>query len=153
MGVIFDEILGEIETRTNKMMESLPNVANFTFSVSSTKTTQKGAIKKSICTKLLCGGTEVDLDVVSGGQMGVVELCADLAVSETIRARFGSKLGFVILDEALENLGGYEKGLALEAIKANIRGQVLIVDHASEIKEGFASVIEIEFDGKNSKII
>ena len=43
------------------------------------------------------------------------------------------------------------KTAALEVVKTKVNGLILIVDHATEIKEGFESVISIEFDGKNSR--
>ena len=152
LGLIFDEVLAEIETRANEMVTMIPNIATFTISITSTHTTKVGAIKREIKAKVLKDGFEVNLKAVSGGQVKALELCSDLAVRETIRARFGSNLGFVILDEAMENLGPYEKSWALEAVKSKVKGQIIIIDHSTEIKEGFASSIEVKFDGRNSWI-
>jgi len=77
----------------------------------------------------------------------------DLAVSETIRARTGTNLGWIILDEALEGLGVVEKQSALDMLKQKIKGTVLVIDHSTEVKEGFDKIISIMFDGRTSHVI
>ncbi len=152
LGVIFDEILAEIESKTNDMLGCLPNVNRFVLSLSSDMKTQKGAVKKKINMSILKNGQAVSLRSLSGGQQAAIELCVDLAVGEVLRSRSGSNLGWVALDEAMDGLDIEPKASAIEMIKNQINGQVIVIDHATEIKEGFSSVIEVKFDGHTSYV-
>jgi DNA repair exonuclease SbcCD ATPase subunit len=154
MSEIFDEILSEIEVRANDLMVYMPNVSTYSMVISSVSSTKAGAIKKTISTKVLRNtGQEVDPKDLSGGQQCSIELSTDLAVAEAIRARSGSPLGWIALDEAMDGLDVEPKKAAIEAIRQKTRGLVIIIDHATEIKESFDSVIQIEYDGKESRVL
>lgn len=152
LGSIFDEILLEIESRTNKMLAMIPNVSRFTVSISSTSETKKGTIKKTISTKILKDGKDISIKSLSGGQRCSVELCADLAVAKTIQRRSGSPLGWIMLDEAMDGLDSISKTPAIEMIKQEIQGLVLIIDHDPEVKATFDNIVEVEYDGRHSRI-
>ena len=154
MGSIFDEVLSEIESRTNDMIGYLPNISQYTISLSSTTVTKTtGTAKKEISTKIYKHGKESSYKSLSGGQQVALELCADLAYAETIRNRSGNILGWVCLDEAMEGFGVEEKQAAIDMIKQKVKGLVLIIDHSTEIKEGFEKVIEIRYNGKESSVL
>jgi DNA repair exonuclease SbcCD ATPase subunit len=154
MSEIFDEVLSEIEVRANDLMVYMPNVSTYSMVISSVSSTKAGAIKKTISTKVLRNtGQEVDPKDLSGGQQCSIELSTDLAVAEAIRARSGSPLGWIALDEAMDGLDVEPKKAAIEAIRQKTRGLVIIIDHATEIKESFDSVIQIEYDGKESRVL
>lgn len=152
MSEIFDEVLAEIEARSNDLMVYLPNVATYSISISSVGTTKAGMIKKTISTKLLKDAQEVDIKDLSGGQQCGVELSTDLAVAESIRARSGSPLGWIALDEAMDGLDVESKRAAIEAIKQKTKSLVIIVDHSTEVKESFDSVVTIVYDGRDSRV-
>jgi DNA repair exonuclease SbcCD ATPase subunit len=153
LGSIFDEVLQEIEMRANGMMQHLPNISSFALSLSSTSTTKTGEVRKEISKKIFKDGEEKSIQDLSGGQQAGVELCVDLAVAETVKRRTGTHLGWMALDEAMDGLGVIEKQAALDVIRSQVGGLVFIVDHATEIKEGFEQVIEIEYDGRESHVI
>ena len=98
-------------------------------------------------------GKKISIKAVSGGQACSIELFSDLATSETIRLRSGSPLGWIALDEAMDGLDVEPKQEALEVIRKNVRGQIFVIDHSTEIKEGFEKVIEIEYDGRESYVV
>jgi len=150
LGGIFDEVLSEIKMRTNDLMVYMPNINTFSLDVSSTSVTQTGKVNKKINTVMYKDGMPKSLKSMSGGQQVASELCADLAVSETIKSRSGSRLGWVGLDEAMEGLDVETKIAALDAIKSKVDGLLIIVDHSTEIKESFDMVIDVQFDGKRS---
>ena len=152
LGSIFDEVLMDIETRTNAMVSQLSNINGFTVSFPSTKVTQKGKVSKSITAELYRYGKKISIKAISGGQACAIELFSDLATSEAIRARSGSPLGWISLDEAMDGLDVEPKKEALAVIRANVSGQIFVIDHATEIKEGFEKVIEIVYDGKESHV-
>jgi len=152
LGSIFDEVLIEIESRINEMLLQIPNVSTFTIGISSTSMTKAGNAKKSICTVLYKDGKEISIKSLSGGQMCSLELCADLAVRETICSRAGTNLGWLALDEAMDGLDIESKSAALDIVKLKVNGLVLVVDHSTEVKEGFEKVVEVEFDGRCSRV-
>jgi exonuclease SbcC len=153
LGVIFDEVLAEIENKANELICYFPNISTYSVQISSTTQTKTKNLKKTLSKKVYKDGKEVSIKSLSGGQQAALELCVDLAVSETIRARTGTNLGWIILDEALEGLGVVEKQSALDMLKQKIKGTVLVIDHSTEVKEGFDKIINIMFDGRTSHVI
>lgn len=153
LGHIFDEVLKEVEMHINDMLGQIPNVSAFAVELSSTtvaKTT--GAVKKTVSKKIFKHGKEISFKSLSGGQQCALELCADLAARETIRTRAGSHLGWINLDEAMDGLGVVEKQCVLDMIRRKVKGLAVIVDHSTEIKEGFEKTIDIVYDGKESHV-
>lgn len=153
LSVIFDEVLTEIERVANEIMSDIPNVCEFSIRIDSTSTTKSGATKKAISVVLYKDGKEVSVKSLSGGQRCAVDLAVDLAISDAIRRRSGTNLGWIALDEAMDGLDIETKRAALDAIKSRVTGLLLVVDHSTEIKEAFETVVEIEFDGRHSKIV
>ena len=153
LGGIFDEVLSEIKMRSNDLMSYIPNINTFSIDISSSSVTQAGKVNKKIKVSMFKDGEQKSLKALSGGQMASSELCTDLAVSETIRSRSGSSLGWVALDEAMDGLDVETKIAALDIIKSKVDGLLIVVDHSTEIKEAFDTVIEVEYDGKRSYVI
>lgn len=153
LGNIFDEVLSDIESKVNTYIADIPNVHGFVFNLDSASTTKSGTVKKSISTKLIKDGEDLPLSSLSGGQKCSMELCVDLAVAEVIRQRTGSKLNWICLDEALDGLDLINKNAALEVIRNNIFGQIIVIDHATEIKEKFTKVIDVVYDGRSSFVV
>jgi DNA repair exonuclease SbcCD ATPase subunit len=152
LGSIFDEILKEIEMRSNDLIGQVPNISSFGLKVGSTSTTKAGKVNRSISSKIFKDGREINVRAVSGGQQCGLELCTDLAVSESIRARSGSNLGWIMLDEAMDGLDIEPKRAALDVIKSKINGLIIVIDHATEIQEGFEKIVEVVYDGRESII-
>jgi DNA repair exonuclease SbcCD ATPase subunit len=152
LGSIFDEVLVEVESRINDMLTSIPNVCQFTVAITSTSVTKAGNAKKAIYTAVYKNGKEISVKGLSGGQMCSLELVADLAVRETIHARSGTNLGWLALDEAMDGMDLDSKQAALEIVKAKVKGLVLVVEHSTEVKEGFEKNITVEYDGKFSYV-
>lgn len=153
LGYIFDELLQELENRVNTLICDIPNLSTFSVSIGSSQTSKNGNVKNNITIKIQKLGKEMSVKNLSGGQVCALELCFDLAISEIIRNRSGIKFNWVALDEAMDGLDIETKRCAIDTIKKNINGLIVIVDHSTEIKESFEKVINVEFDGKNSYIV
>lgn len=153
LGSIFDEILADIEVRSNDMLQHFPNAEQFTIQISSTKLVKtKGTTKKEISVMISRAGMDVGYDDISGGQQSAIELCTDLAYAEAVRARSGCALRWTCLDEVMDGLGAAEKEQVVEMIRKRIKGLVLMIEHANEIKQSFDKVINIEYDGRESYV-
>ncbi|NBP13502.1 hypothetical protein EBU95_03770 [bacterium] len=153
LGYIFDELLQELENRVNTLICDIPNLNTFSVSIESAQVAKNGNVKNNITIKIQKLGKEMSVKNLSGGQICALELCFDLAISEIIRNRSGIKFNWVALDEAMDGLDIETKRCAIDTIKKNINGLIVIVDHSTEIKESFEKVINVEFDGKNSYIL
>jgi DNA repair exonuclease SbcCD ATPase subunit len=154
MGNIFDEILTDIQVRTNDMLSYYPNAGHLTVEINSNKLVKsKGTTKKEISVNISNNGILTSIDDVSGGQQAGIELCSDLAIAEAIKARSGKALQWVCLDEVMDGLGLSEKEAVIEMIKQRVKGLVLIIEHSSEIKESFDNVITVEYDRKESNVV
>jgi DNA repair exonuclease SbcCD ATPase subunit len=153
LSVIFDEVLADVEARSNNMIARIPNISSFTISIITSSLNKSGKTEKKIKILIYKNGREVSLKNLSGGQLCALELCTDFAVRECIRLRSGSPFGWVCLDEAMDGLDVETKKPALEMLTEMVTGQLLIIDHSTEIKEGFESIITVEYDGKFSRIL
>lgn len=153
MGSIFDEILADIEVRTNDMLQNFPNAEQFTVQISSNRLVKtKGTTKKEISVTISRSGTDVGYEDLSGGQQSAIELCTDLAYGESVRARSGCSLRWTCLDEVMDGLGPSEKEAVVNMIRKRVKGLVLMIEHATEIRESFDKVIGIEYDGRESYV-
>ncbi len=150
LGDIFDEVLVEINSRSNDILAHIPNINTFSLNISSSSVTQAGKVNKKIETSMVKDGKKISKKSLSGGQKTSVELATDLGVGETIRSRSGSILGWVALDEAMDGLDSQTKLAAIDIIKSKVNGLILVVDHDPIVREAFDMVIDIEFDGRNS---
>jgi DNA repair exonuclease SbcCD ATPase subunit len=155
LGSIFDEILTDIEVRTNDMLSHFPNASQFTVGISSTREIKsKGTTKKEISIGISRNGMELSLDDnASGGQQSGIELCSDLGAAEAIIARSGGSLKWICLDEVLDGLGAEEKRAVVAMIKERFKGLVFMIEHSTEIRESFDKIIEVEYDGRESHVI
>jgi DNA repair exonuclease SbcCD ATPase subunit len=148
--VIFAEILREIEVKANDLMGVLDNVANLYLRFDTISTAKNGNVKKNISLNITSGNDVREYKILSGGQQCAIELCVDIAISEVVKRRTGSPLGWIILDEAMDGFDVALKKAAIEALKPKINGTIIVIDHSTEIKESFESVIEVLHDGKQS---
>ena len=152
---IYDEVLEEIAYSTNQMLARVPNVSHVTIKFKSESTTQKGTTKRAIVPVVNLGGGDRPLrSALSGGMMSAVELAVDLAVRRVISARSGAIPGWLVLDECFDGLGVADKESCLELLKQAAQDTlILVIDHSSETKELFSSVVEIENANGRSRIV
>lgn len=151
-GSIFDEVLQGIETKTNRMIAKIPNMNGITLRISSTSVTAKGKAKKTISKQVFKFGKQMGLRNLSGGQQCALELCIDMAVRAEVMSRSGLRLGWVSLDESLTGLDAETSKYMLEVLRSEVDGLILVVDHATEVKEGFEKIINIEYNGRESYV-
>lgn len=153
LGVIFDEVLREIEVEANERLGRLANVAHVTISFKTESETQKGTIQRKIVPVVHVNGVEAKLKTgLSGGMYTSVEQVVDLAVMAVVQRRTGALPGFLFLDESFNGQGAATKEAAMEVLREFAQDKlVLIIDHNSEFKEMFSQFIDVSYeDGKSS---
>jgi DNA repair protein SbcC/Rad50 len=90
-------------------------------------------------------GVAYGMDRYSGSETDLANLALRVAISEHVRFQSGGTVGLLVLDEVFGPLDEDRKErmlTALERLKGRFR-QVLVVTHASEIKEQLPSAIEV----------
>lgn len=90
-------------------------------------------------------GRSFGMDRFSGSETDLANLALRVAISEHVRFQSGGAVGLLVLDEVFGPLDDDRKErmlLALERLRARF-GQVLVVTHASDIKEQLPSAIEV----------
>lgn len=145
-GNVFDQILAEIESETNSVLATLQNVAGVCLKFTTEQSNSKGAVKKVIVPTLTVNGHEADYQSgISGGQQSSVELATDMALLAVAERRMGRSLGWLLQDEVLIGQGVETSSNAMELLKKIAQTKlVLVIDHASEVKEFFAQCIEVK---------
>ena len=154
MGSIFDEILGEIGEETTRIVSSMPNTHSVSIAFASCTETKKGSTRKAIAPVICKDGLQASLRSLSGGQQTTIELAADLAIGTVVARRTGRMPGWLALDEAFDGMGIPTKEICMEVLRRYAKDRlVLVVDHATEIKEAFDSSIMVEMEGGNSRLV
>lgn len=154
LGVIFDDVLKEIEAEANERLARLANVSHVTIQFKSEVATQKGTIKRSITPVVSVNGHETRLDSgLSGGMYTSVESQVDLAVMAVVQRRTGSLPGFLFLDESFNGQGNVTKEAAMEVLREYAQEKlVVVIDHNSEFKELFTQFVDVVYKDGRSEI-
>jgi DNA repair exonuclease SbcCD ATPase subunit len=119
--------------------------SNMTYELKSYKETVKGDVTAKFSEHLMMDGKPVSIGSLSGGEFRALSLCVDFALVDVMERQFGISLSPVILDEPFDGLDGAGREFIIELLeKFSIDRQVVVVDHASEVKSMFSKVINIE---------
>ncbi|MEA3077432.1 MAG: repair protein SbcC/Rad50, partial [Actinomycetota bacterium] len=95
--------------------------------------------------QIVDGGRSFGMDRFSGSETDLANLALRVAISEHVRFQSGGAVGLLVLDEVFGPLDDDRKErmlLALERLRARF-GQVLVVTHASDIKESLPHAIQV----------
>lgn len=152
LGVIFDEVLGEISDAATSYLGRLSNTAHV--SVHFKTETAKG--KKSIVPVFRVGEFEATRSSGLSGGMGTsADLAIDLGVISVLERRLGTAPGWLMLDETFNGMPPKTKEMALEILQEFAKDRlVMVVDHGSELKSAFGSILEvISSEEGNSSVI
>lgn len=146
LGSLFDEVLAQISSETNELLRNVPNTPTTTVTFMSEGVTAKGVTRQEIRPVVLKNGRQVSLKSgISGGQLESVELAVDLSITKVIGQRTGVRPGFMIFDESFSAHCMPTKEACLQVLKQAAQDcLILVVDHATELKDYFDQFIDIE---------
>jgi adenylate kinase family enzyme len=146
LGAIFDEVLAEISVETNELLKQVPNVATTVVQFTSEKITGKGVAKQEIRPIIIKSGKSIPLKAgLSGGQFTSVDLAVDLAVGIVVSQRTSKTPGWLILDESFDGHDVPVKEACLAMLKKAAGNRlIIIIDHASEVKDMFDAYVDVE---------
>lgn len=142
----FEEVLNEISAEANEVLKNIPNTPTTTVRFVTETQTAKGVTRQEIKPVVTKNGVVIDLESgVSGGQMESVELAVDLSVSKVIGGRTGVQPGFMIFDESFSSHCLPVKQACMSVLaQAAKDAMILVVDHATELQDSFASFVDVE---------
>lgn len=95
--------------------------------------------------KIQDGGISYGMARFSGSEIDLANLALRVAISEHVRFQSGGAVGLLVLDEVFGPLDDDRKErmlLALERLKGRFR-QILVVTHATEIKEQLPNAVQV----------
>jgi DNA repair exonuclease SbcCD ATPase subunit len=135
LGVIFDEVLAEIAARANNTLGKLTNTSHV--SVGFRAETAKG--KRTIVPVFYVGEHETTRSSgLSGGMGASADLAVDLGVATVVEGRLGTAPAWFALDESFNGMPKATRESVLEILQELSKDRlILVVDHATELKEFF----------------
>jgi DNA repair exonuclease SbcCD ATPase subunit len=120
-------------------------VPNASYSLQSYKENKSGDIKAKFSDKLTIQGVERSIGSLSGGELRCLSLAVDFAVIDVVESTFGISINPIILDEPFEGLDSLNRERVIEILETlSAERQIWIVDHASEAKSMFSTVVKVE---------
>lgn len=140
---ILDSVIDFFNDAVDKHIEHLwPNAS---YTLTSYKENVKGDITAKFSEILTMDGKEVSVGSLSGGELKALSLCVDFSILDILETQFGIALNPIILDEPFEGLDASGREIVIELLEklAQTR-QIMVVDHASELRASFSNVIRIE---------
>lgn len=150
----FDEALETISDTATRLIRSIPNMANATIQLESTKETKDGKVKEEVNAVIsIDGELGIPIKSLSGGERSSIDLSVDLAVIDLIELKTGKGINIFVLDEPFTGLDTVSIEMALEVMKnSNLNKILLIVDHNDTVKEMVENRIVVVREGATSVI-
>lgn len=119
--------------------------SNLTYELQSYKETVRGDVTAKFSELITMDGRSISLGSLSGGELRALSICADMALLGLLEQQFGIHMSPVIFDEAFDGLDASGKEFALDLIRELAQDrQVVVIDHASEMRAAFNKVLRVE---------
>lgn len=140
---IFNTVLNELMFKANRYLEELFEVqAKIIFSTEDMK----------INTQVILNGDSRPLGLLSGGQSRRFYLAVDLALSEIVLSRKGSKLDLRILDEYFKDLSESSMNKCLNLLE-RLGGSTILIEHNSLFQSIVDKTFKVELRDKVSRSV
>lgn len=140
---ILDHVIDSFNERVSDYVGFL--WSNMTYQLKSYKETVKGDVTAKFSEHLMMDGRPVSIGSLSGGENRALSLCVDFALVDIMERQFGIAMSPIILDEPFDGLDGAGREFIIELLeKFSADRQVVVIDHASEVKSMFSKVINVE---------
>lgn len=140
---ILDSAVALFNEQVAKYVEML--WPNLTYELQSYKENVKGEVTAKFSESIVMDGKPISLGSLSGGELRALSVCADMALLNLLEQQFGIHMSPIIFDEAFDGLDASGKEFALELIRTmSVDRQVVVIDHASEMRASFDKVLRVE---------
>lgn len=149
---IIDSITDLInETISSNIIDVWPNAS---YSIKTYKENKDKSIKAKMSETLTIDGVERSVGSLSGGEFRALSLALDFAIIDVLSSQYNMNINPIVLDEPFSGLDNLGRELVIDVLtKVSSNRQILVVDHASEAKSMFNSVIRVEKRNGVSQII
>ena len=140
-------VLDSVVDSFNEIIQKYVDIMspNITYILNSFKENAKGDVVAKFSETLMKSGADVSVGSLSGGEEKGLSLCVDFALLEVLETQFGMTLNPIILDEPFDGLDSAGRELVIDLLETLSRNrQIFVVDHSSEAKSMFSSVVRLE---------
>ena len=140
---VVDSVIDQFNDKVSQYVSLVwPNAS---YSLQSYKENKSGDIKAKFSDKLAIQGVERSIGSLSGGELRCLSLAVDFAVIDVVETTFGISINPIILDEPFESLDSLNKERVIEILETlSVDRQIWIVDHTSESKSMFSTIVKVE---------
>ena len=152
---IVENVIPEIQATTNEILESLETEIRVV--IDSQKELKKGGKSETLDIKVLTEFGERPYANYSGGERTFIDFALRVALSIILTRRSECQIQTLILDEVWGQLDGANRAIASRALrfvadKFNFK-KILIISHQEELQDCFNNIIQVENNGKESRVI
>lgn len=118
---------------------------NVSYELRSYKESNKGETTAKFSEILTMNGKDVSIGSLSGGEYRALSLCVDFALIRVMEQHFGLSVNPVVLDEPFDGLDAVGRELIIGLLEELAKQrQIIVIDHASEVKSMFSKVISVD---------
>lgn len=118
---------------------------NASYVLQSFKENKDKSIKAKFSESLIIDGKPCSIGSISGGELTSLSLAVDFALFETVSTMFGIDSNVMVFDEPFTGIDSIGREIMLDILKKmSERRQVLVIDHANEVKASFDTIIKVE---------
>lgn len=149
---VIDSIIDRFNEKVSQYVSLVwPNAS---YTLQSYRENKTGDIKAKFSDKLMIQGTESSIGSLSGGELRCLSLAVDFAIIDVVESVFGISINPIILDEPFEALDSLNRERVIEVLETiSADRQIYVIDHATEAKSMFSSIIKIEKKNGVSSIV
>jgi DNA repair exonuclease SbcCD ATPase subunit len=140
---VVDSVIDQFNEKVSQYVSLVwPNAS---YSLQSYKESKSGDIKAKFGDKLMIQGVERSIGSLSGGELRCLSLAVDFAIIDVVETTFGISINPIILDEGFEGLDSLNKERVIEILETlSTDKQIWIIDHTSESKSMFSTIVKVE---------
>lgn len=144
--MIINTVLDDLQVECNNLLNELRPGLELQFSIIKNKS--DGSQEDTLDISYRLDGSELDYEMLSGGQKLLVALGLKLGLSLVIQHRFGVDIKMLQLDEVAQSLDKARTESFARAIKKwQDRFKIFIITHNDRLKDKFSHAILVESDG------
>lgn len=151
--IIIENAIPEIEAEANHLLAQLSDNQMHVAFISQTETKQGNLVETLDLVIADEYGTR-GYELYSGGEAFKVDFAIRLALSKLLARRSGAPLETLIIDEGFGSQDQPSRGKLIKAINSikNDFARILVITHIAEVKEKFASEIQVTKESGHSEI-
>ena len=142
-----------VDTLVDKLNERITHYVsmiwpNASYVIKAFKENKSGEIRSKFSEQIVLHGKERSLGSLSGGELRCISLTVDLAVMDIVASFSGALMNPIILDEPFDGMDNANRERAIDLLyRLSQDKQFIVIDHSSEARALFSSVIKVVKSG------